>query len=108
MDEEIKTRSQIDGGVEATGGTNGQHVKARGMGLMVKFYKIVTKFSQNISEDLKLRYRMATMNNARHVDMFQLQTAERRLTEQRRQKQSLDSLLGNEKKPRKLAQEKAA
>lgn len=56
----------------------------------------------------ELEKRIQELTNARHADMLQLQTAERRLTEERRQKQSLDSLLNNEKKARKLAEEKAA
>lgn len=56
----------------------------------------------------ELEKRIQELNNARHSDMLNLQTVERRLNEERRQKQSLDSQLANEKKARKAAEEKAA
>ncbi|XP_046809940.1 macoilin-2 isoform X2 [Lucilia cuprina] len=56
----------------------------------------------------ELEKRLHELTNARHNDMMQLQTVERRLAEERRQKQSLDAQLNNEKKARKLAEEKAA
>ncbi|KAH8299595.1 hypothetical protein KR044_003436 [Drosophila immigrans] len=56
----------------------------------------------------ELEKRIQELNNARHADMLSLQTVERRLNEERRQKQSLDSQLANEKKARKAAEEKAA
>ncbi|KAM7343942.1 uncharacterized protein ACRADG_010824 isoform 1-T2 [Cochliomyia hominivorax] len=56
----------------------------------------------------ELEKRLHELTNARHNDMLQLQTVERRLAEERRQKQSLDAQLNNEKKARKLAEEKAA
>ncbi|KAI9576751.1 hypothetical protein GQX74_010733 [Glossina fuscipes] len=56
----------------------------------------------------ELEKRIHELTNARHGDMLQLQTFERRLQEERRQKQSLDAQLNNEKKARKIAEEKAA
>lgn len=56
----------------------------------------------------ELEKRIHDLTNARHTDMLQLQTVERRLAEERRQKQSLDAQLNNEKKARKIAEEKAA
>lgn len=56
----------------------------------------------------ELEKRIHELTNARHTDMLQLQTIERRLAEERRQKQSLDAQLNNEKKARKQAEEKAA
>lgn len=56
----------------------------------------------------ELEKRLHELTNARHNDMMQLQAVERRLAEERRQKQSLDAQLNNEKKARKLAEEKAA
>ncbi|KAH8369863.1 hypothetical protein KR093_001277 [Drosophila rubida] len=56
----------------------------------------------------ELEKRIQELNNSRHADMLSLQTVERRLNEERRQKQSLDSQLANEKKARKAAEEKAA
>ncbi|XP_020802269.1 macoilin isoform X1 [Drosophila serrata] len=56
----------------------------------------------------ELEKRIQELNNARHSDMLNLQTVERRLNEERRQKQSLDAQLANEKKARKVAEEKAA
>jgi len=56
----------------------------------------------------ELEKRIQELNNARHADMLNLQTVERRLNEERRQKQSLDSQLANEKKARKVAEDKAS
>ncbi|XP_075165088.1 macoilin isoform X5 [Haematobia irritans] len=56
----------------------------------------------------ELEKRIHELTNARHTDMLQLQNIERRLAEERRQKQSLDAQLNNEKKARKQAEEKAA
>lgn len=56
----------------------------------------------------ELEKRIQELTNGRHADMLQLQTIERRLAEERRQKQSLDAQLNNEKKARKIAEEKAA
>lgn len=56
----------------------------------------------------ELEKRIQELTNARHADMLSLQNVERRLNEERRQKQSLDAQLSNEKKARKAAEEKAA
>lgn len=48
------------------------------------------------------------MTNARQLERQNLQQSERRLTEERRQRQSLDTLLNTERKQRKQAEEKAA
>lgn len=52
--------------------------------------------------------RIQELTNARQFDRQNLQQAERRLGEERRQKQSLDTLLNNERKQRKQVEEKAA
>ncbi|XP_067626671.1 macoilin-2 isoform X2 [Eurosta solidaginis] len=56
----------------------------------------------------ELEKRIQELTNNRHSDMLQMQTVERRLVEERRQKQSLDAQLNNEKKARKIAEEKAS
>ncbi|XP_023037601.1 macoilin isoform X2 [Drosophila willistoni] len=56
----------------------------------------------------ELEKRVQEQTNTRHTDMLCLQSVERRLHEERRQKQSLDAQLANEKKARKAAEEKAA
>lgn len=56
----------------------------------------------------ELEKRVHDLISARHTDMSQIQMIERRLTEERRQKQSLDAQLNNEKKARKIAEEKAS
>ncbi|XP_068144549.1 macoilin-2 isoform X1 [Drosophila tropicalis] len=56
----------------------------------------------------ELEKRVQEQTNTRHTDMLCLQSVERRLHEERRQKQSLDAQLTNEKKARKAAEEKAA
>lgn len=53
-------------------------------------------------------YRLQELNIARQVDKQSLQQAERRLTDERRLKQSIDAQLNNERKQRKQAEEKAA
>lgn len=56
----------------------------------------------------ELEKRLQDLQNARQHDMMTQQNTERRLTEERRQKQSLEAQLNNEKKARKLAEEKAS
>lgn len=56
----------------------------------------------------ELEKRIHDLISTHHTDMSQMQLIERRLTEERRQKQSLDAQLNNEKKARKLAEEKAS
>ncbi|XP_034480180.1 macoilin isoform X2 [Drosophila innubila] len=56
----------------------------------------------------ELEKRLQELNNARHADMLQLQHVERRLSEERRQRQSFEAQFANEKKARKVAEEKAA
>lgn len=51
--------------------------------------------------------RLQELTNVRQIDIINLQNTERRLGEERRQRQSLEAQLNNEKKARKIAEEKA-
>lgn len=51
--------------------------------------------------------RVQELVNARQLDRQNIQQTERRLVEERRQRQSLDSQLNNERKQRKQAEERA-
>ncbi|XP_055383322.1 macoilin-2 [Condylostylus longicornis] len=55
----------------------------------------------------ELDKRLHEMQNTRQIDLMNLQNVERRLSEERRQRQSLEAQLNNEKKARKTAEEKA-